>query len=565
MGIELVGDSALLGLAHLRPVELLELGAVGSHDVVVLPEEAPLPRVGEGVDVVAPAAGEVEPRRRGARVLGRGYEPVRFSLVELVLWHLVTEAGFVVVVIGVVVEGRVPERALVGDVLEEAKGDDVRVVAGEGIHGMGADGRVDDGPAVFRLLNGVPGVSLPALVLREENATWVAILETHHAVFPVADMIAEAHAQNSLTKVVGVKEEPESIDDTVSLVHHDKHSGGSREAIIIWLVPTSRKPLGVISVGTALPVLPRICDSMQRMVFVYIVPIGWLILYPPTIITVVGRVIGVCRGIRLKRVGDVVMAMEPRGTRLDVVVAAKNDFSLDIVEFVKVIERPLFLVLGCVHRLIVDVDRHVLNMLLDIRRPELFAGIEVHQRRISRYILGDILQYSSAPLGISLAIDLWCVLFPIGRSPLQLPAHVVVEFIPACGGIFPQVVKAAEAHPSTSLAVPEVRAGVDPAPIFRPLLRTLLGRVHGPRYRPCREGEHQHEGCENGYAPYPNHCEHHSASRASPGASRCRRSRRDVLCFQSRARTEEERTGRKRVGVSGTENSVPLDGLIGKR
>lgn len=50
-----------------------------------------------------------------------------------------------IVGIGVSVECWVPERAAIGLVVEETKGQDVGVTAWGGVHGMGTDGRVDDG------------------------------------------------------------------------------------------------------------------------------------------------------------------------------------------------------------------------------------------------------------------------------------------------------------------------------------------------------------------------------------------------------------------------------------
>lgn len=43
------------------------------------------------------------------------------------------------------VKGGIPQRAAVCGVVEEAEGEDIRVRAGGGVHGVGADGGVDDG------------------------------------------------------------------------------------------------------------------------------------------------------------------------------------------------------------------------------------------------------------------------------------------------------------------------------------------------------------------------------------------------------------------------------------
>ena len=43
------------------------------------------------------------------------------------------------------VEDGVPEGSAVGGVVQDAEREDVAVLAGGGVHGMGAGGRVDDG------------------------------------------------------------------------------------------------------------------------------------------------------------------------------------------------------------------------------------------------------------------------------------------------------------------------------------------------------------------------------------------------------------------------------------
>lgn len=110
MGIKVVRDLALPSLAHLFAVKSLELGTIGTSDVVVLAEEAPLSGVGERVNLVAPVAAEVKPGRRSVWVGGGGDEALGLS--ELV--GVLTVLFGIVVVVSVVVQGGVPQGALVG-------------------------------------------------------------------------------------------------------------------------------------------------------------------------------------------------------------------------------------------------------------------------------------------------------------------------------------------------------------------------------------------------------------------------------------------------------------------
>lgn len=96
---------------------------------MILSREAVLALIGQLVEFIAPVPREVEPGGRGVGGAGGGAEDV----------------GGVVVGVGVGVEGRVPEGAAVGGVVQEAEGEDVGVGAGGGVHGVGAGGGVDDG------------------------------------------------------------------------------------------------------------------------------------------------------------------------------------------------------------------------------------------------------------------------------------------------------------------------------------------------------------------------------------------------------------------------------------
>ena len=95
---------------------------------MVFASQAILAVVIEGIKFVTPVAGEIEPLGGCVGRYVGGVEGV----------------SDMVVGVGVGVEDWIPERAAVGLVMEEAKGKDVGVDAGSGVHGMGTGGGVDD-------------------------------------------------------------------------------------------------------------------------------------------------------------------------------------------------------------------------------------------------------------------------------------------------------------------------------------------------------------------------------------------------------------------------------------
>lgn len=393
LGVDLVEDAAAVALAQLRAVQVLELGARRTRDVVVLAKEAPLPDVGQGVDLVAPAATVVEPRR-GRIWVGRGGDE-RLSFADpadLVVPGVARVPAIllgVVVVVRVVVERGVPDGSLVRHVLEHAEWQDVGVLAGQGIHGVRTDGRVYDG-ADAALLDGIPRIRLASLVLGKENAPRLAILETDHAVLPIADMVPETNAQNGLAEVVRVKEEPKGVDDAGALVDDDKDGRGLGVAVGIGLVAAARDAGRLGPAPLPVRLWPRIGDTMQGMLLVDIKPAGGLLAVHGHVVVVHDGVLVAIVAIVGEGAGSIEVAVEPIGPGLDVVKAVQHHEATVLVELVEVIEGPF---VGLIEHFAVDRDIHVLNVFPDVRGPELLARVEVDEGRVLGDIVGYVLEY----------------------------------------------------------------------------------------------------------------------------------------------------------------------------
>ncbi|KAI3475334.1 hypothetical protein L1887_63312 [Cichorium endivia] len=116
-------------LTNLLSSQILELRARGPVDIMILAGKAVLARVRERIVLIAPMAGVVEPVDGGAGGAGGSAQ----------------DMGGAVVDERVRVLRRVPERAAVRLVVQEAPGEHVGMYARRGVHGVRACGAVHDG------------------------------------------------------------------------------------------------------------------------------------------------------------------------------------------------------------------------------------------------------------------------------------------------------------------------------------------------------------------------------------------------------------------------------------
>lgn len=198
-----------LPLTQPLPTQMLPPRPQRPIHIMILSRKNILPCVFKGVKSIAPVTVEVEPFYRGFRVEGRRGEGI----------------GAVVVVVGEGVEGRVPEGAAVGLVVEETEGEDVGVAAGRGVHCVGADCGVYHWPFP-EFLNCVIGVCLAEKVLAQEHVFGFPVVESDESVFPVSDVVAEADVEDEVAEVVAVEEEPECVDDAVAFFDYEEDCGG---------------------------------------------------------------------------------------------------------------------------------------------------------------------------------------------------------------------------------------------------------------------------------------------------------------------------------------------------
>lgn len=368
--------------------------------------------------------------------------------------------------------------------------------AGQGIHGMGANSRVNDGSHAA-LFNGRPCVGLAAFMLRKEDATGFSILEANHAMLPVTHVISKSQTEHGLPEIIAVKEKPESINNAGAFVHQNE--GGRRFgiAIGIWLVAARNYPLLLFAGARCREIcgfvfVSRIRDTMDRMLLVCIEPSVGLAMWFSS--TSSG---GWYRSIRvIKGIWQVIMAVKPLGSRFHVFQAVKSNHAVvEAVEALQVVQRHI---LGRIQALVIDGDNHVLNMLANVRGPKLLARVEVHQRGMVDNILGDFLEYLATLLRIPLHVPLgapasWAVKFSIF---LPGNVHTLSQFYSQLVGVFfgvffedgrehgrvpSQMVQTTQAYPSTCLAIQEVWATADPKPVTSATLRSSSCRIEDNR------------------------------------------------------------------------------------
>ena len=149
------------------------------------------------------------------------------------------------------------------------------------------------------LLNSFVAIRLATLVGAEEERFWFAIVESHQTMLPVADMIAEPHVDNSVTKVEAVKVEPERIDDSIAFVHHHQDCRGIASA-------TGTTIVDLLTIDSTIPIGP-----------------GFFLVVP------------VC-------LRDIPVTLQPWWTRLYIIIARQENVSgPPLVQFIQIGQRRM--------------------------------------------------------------------------------------------------------------------------------------------------------------------------------------------------------------------------------
>ncbi len=185
--------------------------------------------------------------------------------------------------------------------------------------------------------------------------------------------------------------------------------------------------------------------------------------------------------------GLIVCTCQPLRTVFHVVVAGNKGMSAFdlLVEFLEVVEGVLSI--GHIHRSVIDKGSRIYEVFRDIRRPELFAGIEVDQRRMVEHILRDILQnpWISIPLawGCFLAIVNYLLPIYVFRTDTSIPQEelvlsLVLQWLSiSVPGLRRRVRtvmgKSAKAQPPTRLPVYPIFRCSNPHIVFSLLFRLL--------------------------------------------------------------------------------------------
>ena len=92
---------------------------------------------------------------------------------------------------------------------------------GEGEESRG--GRGGTSYALPYLLDRFVRVCGTEVVFGEVYGDGFAVLEAHHGVLPVTDVVAEADVEHDVAEVVAVEEEPEGVDYAIAFVHCDEN------------------------------------------------------------------------------------------------------------------------------------------------------------------------------------------------------------------------------------------------------------------------------------------------------------------------------------------------------
>lgn len=96
-------------------------------------------------------------------------------------------------------------------------------------------------------------VRLAEEVFAHEDVFRFAIDESDQSVLPIADVVAKANVEDQVAQIVAVEEEPESVDDTMTLIDDNKDCRGvTTSAVYLGCIVGPKWSLGTTLTGRSL-------------------------------------------------------------------------------------------------------------------------------------------------------------------------------------------------------------------------------------------------------------------------------------------------------------------------
>lgn len=267
------------------------------------------------------------------------------------------------------------------------------------------------------LLHRLVAKCLSRRVRTQEKSLGPAMVEAHHAMLPISNMVPKPHVQHHIAQVIAVKEEPKRINHPVALVHHNQHNRSIAAAPMLHVAVDG---LAAVSTAQLLHGLVQARDPRADVVLpvAHVVPLAAVVVrirHGHVRVRITRR-----RGItawrrRRVRPGDVPRATQPIRPLLDVVVARQVHIPalLPSIQLVQVPQRRVLP--PRLHGRVVEIGRRMHQMLGNVAGPELLPREQMHQRRILEHIprnLGQIPIINIGPV-------------PICHRPVIPPALIV--------------------------------------------------------------------------------------------------------------------------------------------
>ena len=112
---------------------------------------------------------------------------------------------------------------------------------------------MSDAYSFAHFFNSAVRVRLAEEMFAHEDVFWVAIDESDQSVLPVSNVVAKANVKDQVAQIVAVEEEPESVDDTMTLIDDNKDCRGiTTSAMYLGCIVGSKWSLGTTLTGNSL-------------------------------------------------------------------------------------------------------------------------------------------------------------------------------------------------------------------------------------------------------------------------------------------------------------------------